>query len=1316
MQAIPQILWLKCLKSIIDFSPLTVEPETLLLDAIALIAKQGKSTLVGSARQMVGWLTEKDIVRLLASGIDFKTTTISEVMHPLTIQPKLSELNDLATVLSLLHQYKSGLLPVVDEQDLLIGAITLDSIYQLLQQQAKESTAQFESIEEHLHLLESAIANVNDAILITEAEALDEPFGPQIVYANTAFTQMCGYTLSEVIGKTPRILQGEQTSRTELTKIRAALQNGSPIRTELINYKKNGSTYCVDLKQFPIANKAGKIKHFVSIQREITKHKANKESFRWNDEISESKQAQKVLEKSEECVTAEVTRWESEQLYQTIATISPVGIFCTDDVGTSLYVNERWCEMTGLTKDQALGVGWLAAIHPEDRERVQTEWNQSVAQKLPFRSEYRYQRPDGSEVWVFGQAVAERTDTGEIITYVGTVTDISQQQAALRDRIALEALRDSEERFRKLVEASSDLIWEVDKNGLYTYVSPKIGDILGYEPEEVLGKSPLEFMPLDRREVLAKDFAAIFITPQAFQCLENIQMHQNGHLVWLETSGVPILDSEGKFLGYRGMSRDITERQQAETSLRNTQQQLQAILDNTPAVIYVIDAQNKYLLINRQYEQLFNIKQEQIFGKSIYDIWSQDAADQFAINNHQVSTSNIAIEAEEAVPHADGLHTYLSIKFPLKDANGVVSAICGISTDITERKLVEESLLRFRKAIESTSDAVCMGNILGETIYVNPAFVKLYDYTLEELRAAGGGIAIFKYPAEFEQVLNAIKSGNSWRGEVTMQTRSGRLSQVYLCADAFKDATGKVLGTVCIHTDITQRKLVEESLRLRDRAIAACSNGIIIADASIPNGPIIYVNSAYERMTGYCAVEVIGQSFCLFQNDQINQIELQELNAAMQAGKDCTVILRNYRKDGGVLYNELNISPVYDVAGTLTHYIGIQTDITERKQAETALVLSQQRLQYLLSSTPAVIYTCKLSEDFGATFVSENVRAMMGYEAKKFIEDSGFWARHIHPDDVADVFAELSQGVDAGHYTLNYRFLHQDGNYRWVYDTGRLLQDEAGNLVEFVGYWADITEHKQLEQELIIALEKEKELNDLKSRFISMTSHEFRTPLSTILSSAELLEHYQHKWTEEKQLIHLRRIQTAVNRMTEMLNDVLFIGKAEAGILDYKPTSFDLVEYCCRLVEEVELDLNNQRLISFRNQREVMPCFMDEKLLGHILSNLLSNAIKYSPSDSNVEFTLTCHYDQAIFEIQDQGIGIPSEDLPHLFESFHRASNVGNILGTGLGLAIVKKCVHIHQGEISVFTTLGVGTKFTVTLPLNNQIQSGGNYDKNFSN
>ncbi len=295
---------------------------------------------------------------------------------------------------------------------------------------------------------------------------------------------------------------------------------------------------------------------------------------------------------------------------------------------------------------------------------------------------------------------------------------------------------------------------------------------------------------------------------------------------------------------------------------------------------------------------------------------------------------------------------------------------------------------------------------------------------------------------------------------------------------------------------------------------------------------------------------------------------------------------------------------------------------------------------------------------------------------------------------VLGTFEEIRQ------YGVEYRFLHQDGTYRWVYDQAKLVRDEAGKEVEIVGYWTDITQRKQLEAELRSALEKEKELNELKSRFISMTSHEFRTPLSTILSSAELLEHYRHKWTEEKQLTHLHRIQTAVKHMTEMLNDVLVIAKAEAGKLDFRPTPFDLVEYCLYVVEELQLNVNNQHAITFYSQQKSMPCSMDEKLLGHILSNLLSNAIKYSPTGSNVKFTLTCQAGRAIFEIQDHGIGIPPEDLPCLFESFFRATNVGNIQGTGLGLAIVKKCVDTYQGEISVISEVGLGTTFTVSLPL----------------
>jgi len=243
------------------------------------------------------------------------------------------------------------------------------------------------------------------------------------------------------------------------------------------------------------------------------------------------------------------------------------------------------------------------------------------------------------------------------------------------------------------------------------------------------------------------------------------------------------------------------------------------------------------------------------------------------------------------------------------------------------------------------------------------------------------------------------------------------------------------------------------------------------------------------------------------------------------------------------------------------------------------------------------------------------------------------------------------------------------------------------------------TELAKANVEMQKALETEKELSELKSRFVTMASHEFRTPLTTILSSAALLEKYNHKLAEEKKINHLQRIQAAVQHMTRLLNDVLLIGKAEAGKLEFQPTPLDLVKFCYELVEELQISTSTHK-IAFHTQNECTTACMDEKLLRHIFSNLLSNAIKYSPQGGSVNFDLVCQQEEVIFHVQDRGIGIPIADQAQLFNSFHRASNVGTISGTGLGLAIVKKSVDLHGGKLTVKSEVGAGTTFTVTLPL----------------
>ncbi len=237
-------------------------------------------------------------------------------------------------------------------------------------------------------------------------------------------------------------------------------------------------------------------------------------------------------------------------------------------------------------------------------------------------------------------------------------------------------------------------------------------------------------------------------------------------------------------------------------------------------------------------------------------------------------------------------------------------------------------------------------------------------------------------------------------------------------------------------------------------------------------------------------------------------------------------------------------------------------------------------------------------------------------------------------------------------------------------------------------------------------LEREKELNELKSRFISMASHEFRTPLTWIASSAGILEDYGDRLQSEKKQKHFARIQSSVQYMTQLLNDVLTISRSEVYQLECNPISFELVEFCSDLVEELQTSTHQHQIIfrafyadNPRDEIKLIPVFLDDKLLRQILTNLLTNAIKYSPKAESINFEIIRQEQEVIFKIQDSGIGIPLADQSRIFQSFHRANNVDTIAGTGLGLAIVKNCVEVQGGEITFSSRLGKGTIFQVKLP-----------------
>ncbi len=260
-----------------------------------------------------------------------------------------------------------------------------------------------------------------------------------------------------------------------------------------------------------------------------------------------------------------------------------------------------------------------------------------------------------------------------------------------------------------------------------------------------------------------------------------------------------------------------------------------------------------------------------------------------------------------------------------------------------------------------------------------------------------------------------------------------------------------------------------------------------------------------------------------------------------------------------------------------------------------------------------------------------------------------------------------------------------------------VVPTEVKDVLNCVYIGRDITIRKQAEAEMRQALEKEKELTQLKSRFISMASHEFRNPLSSILISADALANSKDNISAEDFDFYLKFIKNAALNMNSLLEDILLISKHEAAKQSFKPKKLNLVEFAQQIIQEISLSYPDRK-INLTINGDLSQFFGDEKLLWHILTNLLSNALKYSSSETTVDLLLSNDDDKVTVEISDRGIGISPETQKHLFESFYRGNNVKDVPGTGLGLAIVKKAIDLHQGEIIITSEPNLGTTVKIIL------------------
>jgi PAS domain S-box-containing protein len=498
-----------------------------------------------------------------------------------------------------------------------------------------------------------------------------------------------------------------------------------------------------------------------------------------------------------------------------------------------------------------------------------------------------------------------------------------------------------------------------------------------------------------------------------------------------------------------------------------------------------------------------------------------------------------------------------------------------------------------------------------------------------------------------------------------------------------------------LQAEIVERQRTEVVLRHTNNTlqalVTASPRAIVMLDRI---GLVKIWNPAAQELFGWTEAEVI---------DRPNPLNLDNYSTLQTSVLEGTIYprleFRQQHKNGTSIDIVFSAAPWRNPAGEISGMVAVITDVTAQKIQTEQLRLLQS---VVIHTNDAVVITEAEPIELGGPrilYVNKAFTAITGYHPHEILGKTPRILQGAKTDraELNKVRMALLNWESVTVEVINYR---KDGSEFWNEFSLVPVADRDGLYTHWIAVQRDTTRRKQLD-EIRLALEREQELSILKTRFFSMASHEFRTPLSTALAAAQLLENSQVVWENtEKRLRNLHRIQDSVRNMVQLLDDILTINRAETGKLAFNPKLLNLELYCRHFVDEMQLNAGAQHPISFSSQGTSISVALDEKLLRSILANLLSNAIKYSPQGGKVDFSLEFQSTAIIIKVQDCGIGIPLLDLDRLFEPFHRGKNVRTIPGTGLGLVVVKKCVDLHQGKIKIVSNVSIGTTCLVTLPL----------------